>query len=81
MKKLQQFLSVSALTLTLSLPVFAGQIETTVTAPAPSQPKAAAPGEIPNGLTYTGEVTSQTVTVDLVTASALNLLQSVLPLF
>jgi hypothetical protein len=83
MKTLRQFCVAFVLTLTFTLPAFAGDIHTTVTAPPPPpSTSSTAPGEISTGVA--GDI-STTISEEATTASmaetALNLLQSVLSLF
>jgi hypothetical protein len=83
MKTLRQLSVALVFTLALTIPAFAGDIQTTVTAPPPPpSTSSTAPGEISTGVA--GDI-STTISGDATTASmtetALNLLQSVLALF
>ncbi len=85
MKNLRQLSIAFVFTFALALPAFAGDIETGIAPPPPSQPSqtATANGEIDTGVTgqiETGSVSEATV-IDSATQAALNLLQSVLALF
>jgi hypothetical protein len=84
MKSLRQLCVALVFTLALTLPAFAGDIETTVTSPAPAQPAqgATTAGEIHTtviGQEETGG--SEATATDSAAEIALNLLQSVLALF
>jgi hypothetical protein len=80
MKTLRQLCVASVFTLALSMPAFAGQIETPL-AP-PTAPAATAEGEISTGVTGQEETGSgEASATDSATEIALNLLQSVLALF
>ena len=84
MKSLRQLCVALVFTLALTLPAFAGDIETTVTSPPPAQPAQAATtaGEIQTtviGQEETGS--SEATAADSAAEIALNLLQSVLALF
>jgi hypothetical protein len=83
MKTLRQFCVAFVLTLTLTLPVFAGEISTMVTAPPPPpSTSSTVPGDIHT--TVAGDIStmiSEETTTASATETALNLLQSVLSLF
>ncbi len=83
MKNLRQFCGALVFTLALTIPAFAGDIQTGITTP-PSQPAQAATtkGDIQNTITGQAETgSSEATAVDSATEIALNLLQSVLSLF
>ena len=83
MKYLSRFSIAVAFTLALTIPTFAGEIQTTV-APPPSQPAqtATTAGEISTGLTgQTGTSGGEIFATDSATVAALNLIQSLLALF
>jgi hypothetical protein len=84
MKTLRQLSVALVFTLALIIPAFAGDIQTTVTAPPPPPPSTSstAPGDISTGVA--GEIStmiSEEATTASMTETALNLLQSVLSLF
>jgi hypothetical protein len=85
MKNLRRISIAFAFTLALTIPAFAGEIETTKTSPPPpSQPAQTATvnGEIETGITGQEETSSGEVSAtDSATEIALNLLQTVLALF
>jgi len=83
MKTLRQFCVAFVLTLTLTLPAFAGEISTGVAPPPPPvSTSSTAPGEITT--MAAGDIStmiSEEATTASMTETALNLLQSVLSLF
>ena len=84
MKNLGRLFCAVVFTLALTIPAFAGEIETGKTSPPPSQPSqtATANGEIETGLTGQEETGSgEASATDSATAAVLNLLQTVLALF
>jgi hypothetical protein len=84
MKNLRRISIALAFTLALTIPAFAGEIDTTRTSPPPSQPtqQATANGEIDTTLTGQEETGSGEVSAtDSATAAVLNLVQTVLALF
>jgi hypothetical protein len=83
MKNLRRLSGALVFTLALTIPAFAGDIQTGV-APPPSQPAQTATlnGDIQTGVTGQAETGSSEATgADSATEIALNLLQSVLSLF
>lgn len=76
MKNFKKLLATVVLTLMLAISVFAGEISTTVTPPAPTS--ATTQGEI--STTVTGQIETPVTSTDSATEIALNLLQSVLSL-
>ena len=70
-------------TLALTIPAFAGDMQTTVTSPPPAQPQTATlNGDIQTGVTGQEETgSSEATATGSATEIALNLLQSVLSLF
>ena len=81
MKTLRQLCVALMFTLALTIPTFAGDIETTIAPPQPAQP-ATAQGEMQT--TVTGQIeigSSEATAAGSATEIALNLLQSVLSLF
>ena len=80
MKRLKLPLATTALALLLSTPAFAGDIWCGVTSEPPSQPTASATGDTSAGA-LDATANSETITVDPVTESALQLMLSVLSLF
>nr|QEO73718.1 hypothetical protein [uncultured bacterium] len=84
MKNLRRLSVALVFTLALTIPAFAGEIETTKTSPPPSQPSqtATANGEIETTVSGQEETgSSEATAADSATEIALNLLQSVLALF
>ena len=84
MKTLRQLCVASVFVFSLTFPTFAGEIQTGIAPPPPSQPAqmATANGEIQTGLTGQEETGSGEVSAtDSATEIALNLLKSVLSLF
>jgi hypothetical protein len=84
MKNLHRLCGAIVFTLVLTIPAFAGDIQTTVTSPPPSQPAQTATlnGDIQTGVTGQAETGSSEATAANSAAEiALNLLQSVLSLF
>ncbi|MDT5272429.1 MAG: hypothetical protein QOH49_4615 [Acidobacteriota bacterium] len=84
MKNLRRISIAFAFTLALTIPAFAGEIDTTKTSPPPSQPTQTATvnGEIETGITGQDEMSSGEVSAtDSATTAVLNLLQTVLALF
>jgi hypothetical protein len=84
MSNLRRISIAFAFTLALTIPAFAGEIETGKTSPPPSQPTQTATvnGEIETGITGQDETGSGEVSAtDSATEIALNLLQTVLALF
>jgi hypothetical protein len=84
MKTLRQLCVASVFVFSLTFPAFAGEIQTGVAPPPPSQPAQTATvnGEIQTGLTGQEEMGSGEVSAtDSATEIALNLLQTVLALF
>jgi hypothetical protein len=83
MKTLRQFCVAFVLTLTLTLPVFAGEITTGIEPPPPpASTSSTTPGDIHTGVA--GDIStmiSEEATTASMTETALNLLQSVLSLF
>jgi hypothetical protein len=82
MKTLRQLLVASVVTLVLTVPAFAGQMDTMIPAPPPPAQPATAQGEI--SMTVIGQEdanNSEATATDSATEIALNLLQSVLSLF
>lgn len=81
MKTLRQLLVALAVIFALTMPAFAGQIDTMVAPPPPAQP-ATAQGEISTTVTGQEETgSSEATAADSAAEIALNLLQSVLSLF
>lgn len=81
MKTLRQLCVALAFTLVLTIPAFAGEIETGIAPPPPAQ-TVTANGEISTPVAGQEEAGSGKATAaDSVTESVLNLLQSVLSLF
>jgi hypothetical protein len=82
MKNLRRLCGALVFTLALTIPAFAGDIQTGV-APPPVQPQTATlNGDIQTGVTGQAETDSSEATAaDSATEIALNLLQSVLALF
>jgi hypothetical protein len=82
MKRLRIPLAATILVLALSVPAFAGDMWAGITSQPPSQPTASATGDIQCGVAPTSETTnSETITVDPVAGSMLQLMVSVLSLF
>ena len=83
MKTLRRICVASVFTLALTIPAIAGDIETTVTSPPPSNAQTATTnGEISTGVTgQAGTGSSEATATDSATEAALNLLHSVLSLF
>ncbi len=84
MKNLHRLCGAIVFTLVLTIPAFAGDIQTTVTSPPPSQPAQTATlnGDIQTGVTGQADMGSSEATAANSAAEiALNLLQSVLALF
>lgn len=83
MKNLRRLFCAVVFTLALTIPAFAGDMQTTVTSPPPAQPQMATlNGDIQTGVTGQAETDSSEATAaDSATEIALNLLQSVLALF
>lgn len=84
MKNLRRLSVALIFTLALTIPAFAGEIETGRTSPPPSQPAqtATTEGEIETGITGQTETGSGEVSAtDSATVVVLNLLQTVLALF
>lgn len=84
MKSLRRLSVALVFTIALTIPAFAGEIETGRTSPPPSQPTQTATvnGEIETGLTGQEETDSSEATAaNSAMEIALNLLQSVLALF
>ena len=84
MKTLRQLCVASVFVFSLTFPAFAGEIQTGVAPPPPSQPAQTATvnDEMQTGLTGQEETGSDEVSAtDSATEIALNLLQSVLALF
>jgi hypothetical protein len=84
MKTLRRLSVALAFTLALTIPAFAGEIDTGKTSPPPSQPAQTATlnGDIQTGITGQAETgSSETTAAGSATEIALNLLQSVLALF
>jgi hypothetical protein len=84
MSNLRRISITFAFTLALTIPAFAGEIETGKTSPPPSQPTQTATvnGEIETGITGQDETGSGEVSAtDSATAAVLNLLQNVLAIF
>jgi len=84
MKNLRRLSVALVFTLTLTIPAFAGEIDTGKTSPPPSQlsQTATVNGEIDTGLTGQEETgSSEATATDSATKIALNLLQTVLALF
>jgi hypothetical protein len=84
MKNLGRLFCAVVFTLALTIPAFAGDIQTTVTSPPPSQPAQTATlnGDIQTGFTGQAETgSSEATAVNSAAEIALNLLQSVLALF
>jgi hypothetical protein len=82
MKAIRQLFVASVFTLALTLPAFAGEIQTPKTQPTPTP--AITQGEIQTPLTGQLETTgsvSEATAIDSATEIALNLIQSVLLLF
>ena len=81
MKTLRQLFVASVVTFVLTMPAFAGQMDTTVAPPQPAQ-SATAQGEMQTTVTGQEEAgSSEATAADSATEIALNLLQSVLSLF
>lgn len=81
MKTLRRFSVACVFTLALTIPAFAGEIDTTKTSTQPAQPSTAN-GQIETMLTGQDETgSSEATAADSATGIALNLLQSVLALF
>jgi len=84
MKTLRQLCVASVFVFSLTFPAFAGEIQTGVAPPPPSQPaQTATPnGDIQTGVTGQAETgSSEATAADSAAEIALNLLQSVLALF
>jgi FlaG/FlaF family flagellin (archaellin) len=84
MKNLRRLCGAVVFTLALTIPAFAGDIQTTVTSPPPSQPSQTATlnGDIQTGVTGQVETGSSEATASgSATEITLNLLMSVLALF
>ena len=84
MKTLRQLCVALVFTLTLTFPVLAGGIETTITSPPRAQPSQAATTNGGIETTITGQEeadSSEATAADSVTETVLNLLQSALSLF
>ena len=83
MKNLGRLFCAVVFTLALTIPAFAGDMQTTVTSPPPAQPQTATlNGDIQTGVTGQAETDSSEATAtDSAADIALNLLQSVLSLF
>jgi hypothetical protein len=84
MKTLRRLFVAVAFTFALAMPVLAGEIQTTVTSPPPSQSAqtATTDGEIDTTVAgQAGTGSSEATATDSATETALNLLQSVLSLF
>ena len=82
MKALRQLCVASVFILALTMPAFAGEIETPKTSTPPPAPSAATAGDIET--TFTGQIetpSGEATATDSATEIALNLLQSVLALF
>jgi hypothetical protein len=82
MKTLRQLCVASVFTLALTMPTFAGEIETPKASTPPPASSAAMAGDIET--TFTGQAvtgSSEATAADSATEIALNLLQSVLSLF
>jgi ATP phosphoribosyltransferase len=81
MKTLRRLSVAGAFALALTIPAFAGQIETMVVPPQPAQTATTA-GQIDTGVTGQAEMgSSEATSTDSATETALNLLQSVLSFF
>jgi hypothetical protein len=83
MKNFRQLSVALVFLFALTMPAFAGQIETGIAPPPPAQP-ATAGGQIDTGVTTAGQIetgSSEATAADSATELALNLLQSVLALF
>jgi hypothetical protein len=79
MKNLRRLCGAIVFTLVLTIPAFAGDIQTTVTSPPPSQPAQTATlnGDIQTGVTGQAETgSSEATAANSATEIALNLLQS-----
>jgi hypothetical protein len=83
MKNLRRLCGALVFTLALTIPAFAGDIQTGVAPPPPSQPQTATVnGDIQTTVTGQEETgSSEATATDSATEIALNLLQSVLALF
>jgi hypothetical protein len=84
MKNLRRLCGALVFTLALTIPAFAGDIQTTVTSPPPAQPAQTATLNGDIQITVTGQAetgSSEATATDSATEIALNLLQSVLALF
>lgn len=82
MKQLKLFLAATIFTLALSVPTLAGDIWCPVTSQPPNESTASTTGNRQAGATSTGEITnSETITVDPVAETALQLMLTVLSLF
>ena len=84
MKNLRRLSVALVFTLAITIPAFAGEMDTGRTSPPPSQPAqtAAVNGQIDTELTGQEETgSSEATATDSATEIALNLLQSVLALF
>jgi hypothetical protein len=83
MKNLGRLFCAVVFTLALTIPAFAGDMQTTVTSPPPAQPQTATlGGDIQTGVTGQAETgSSEATAADSAADIALNLLQSVLSLF
>jgi hypothetical protein len=84
MKTLRRLSVALAFTLALTIPAFAGEIDTGKTSPPPSQPAQTATlnGDIQTGITGQAETgSSEATAAGAATEIALNLLQSMLALF
>lgn len=84
MNNLRRLFCAVVFTLALTIPAFAGDMQTTVTSPPPSQPAQTATlnGDIQTGVTGQAETgSSEATAADSAAEIALNLLQSVLALF
>ena len=83
MKTLRQFCVALVFAFSLTVPALAGDIETGIAPPPPSQPQTAKTnGEISTGLTGQDKTgSSEATATGSATNAALNLIQSVLSLF
>jgi hypothetical protein len=82
MKTLRQLSVASVFLFALTMPTFAGQIETGIAPPPPPVQAATTEGQIETGVTTTGQIeTGYGEATDSITQAALSVIQSALSLF